>query len=192
MAMGRRSTHQNRSEPARKQRCSTSCQASCSQGEVVGGGDVPQQEGDVHGQPGGDRRDNGMGESAQAARAQDGVQQATECSGNAAQQRDGGPPGEEERRNGHHEQQVLDHVRGEDGVGELLQWGGEGKPEDGDAGDERGGAPGGERRPRAVEEDEAAQIEGDGEDAGEREGDRGRPVGEEVGHALVGDGVESA
>src|ERR1017187_5955899 len=101
------------------------------QREVVGGGYVPAQEYQIHGEP----RDQGPGEEAaqyaQRLQSKQGAQQGDgEEAGKAAQQRDLRITEKQERGNQGHEKQMLHHVGAEKGVGKAVHRRADGKPED--------------------------------------------------------------
>ena len=86
---------------------------------------------------------------------------------------------------------MLDHVSGEEGVGESVEWRGGGDPEEGEAGEEGREAEGVELcGASAADGEPAAQIEGGEECDGEREPKWKGPVGEDVvnggGHVATG------
>ena len=107
------------------------------EGEVVGGGDVPGDEGEVHGEPGYGWLDQPGGEAAEGGAPDErGDDPAHDGRRKAAQERDSGESVEDEGRDDGHDEEVLDHVGAEERVGEAIHGGGDGEPEDEDAGDE--------------------------------------------------------
>jgi hypothetical protein len=148
------------------------------EGEVVRAGDVPAEEEEVHGEPGDDGGGEGVAEAAEGAGADEGAEDVdADGAGEAAEERDDGCSGEEERGDDGHEEEVLDHVGGEECVGESVHGGADGDPDDGEAGEEGGDAPVGELvAAGAADEDPAAGVDDGREDEGDCQEEREVPV----------------
>ena len=93
------------------------------EGEVVGGGDVPDEEGQVHREPRDDWLGEEVSEGAEPLHAQEWGEQAHgDDVRDAAEERDLRVAEEEKRRDEGHQEEMLHHVGAEEGVGEAVHW----------------------------------------------------------------------
>ena len=120
--------------------------------EVVGCGNVPAEEDEIHGEPCDDRRDEEVAKAPKSLHAKQWSEQGDgDGAGKAAQQRDDWIAEKKQRRGEGHQQKMLDHVGAEESIGEAVEGRGDGEPDDGEAEEEGSQPPGGENGRRSCE-----------------------------------------
>lgn len=91
------------------------------EGEVVAGGDVPEEEGEIHREPCYERSSEKVAEGAEPLHAQEGGEQMdSHVVGKAAEEWDLWVAKEKKRWDEGHQEEVLDHVGAEECVGEAV------------------------------------------------------------------------